>query len=149
MKANISALMSAEPCSQRDHVRSEAVWYAVTAAGHGSQSATGPAVASAPLARGEAAKRVENEDKEKREAELRRAQDQLKKSLEDVDYTGAAAVKEKIAALMSAAPSVEKEEEEKQHQAELQRAQDQLKKCLEDVDYTGAAAVKERKLPNS
>ena len=91
-----------------------------------------------------AAPSVEKEEEEKkRQAELRRAQDQLKKCLEDEDYTGAAAVKEKIAALMSAAPSVEKEEEKK-HQAELQRAQDQLKKCLEDGDYTGAAAVQEK-----
>ena len=66
----------------------------------------------------------EEEEEKKRQAELRRAQDQLKKCLEDVDYTGAAAVKEKIAALMSAAPSVEKEEEEKKRQAELRRAQD-------------------------
>ena len=42
-------------------------------------------------------------------------------------------MKEKIAALMSAAPSVEKEEEKKR-QAELRRAQEQLKKCLGDGD---------------
>ena len=79
---------------------------AVTAAGHGSQPATGPTVTSATLARGAAAKRVEKEDEEeeKRQTELRRAQDQLKKCLEDEDYTGAAAVKENIAALMSAGP---------------------------------------------
>jgi hypothetical protein len=55
-------------------------------------------VASALLARGEATKRVENEDAEgkKRDAELRRAQDQLNKCLEDVDYTGAAAVKRRL-----------------------------------------------------
>jgi hypothetical protein len=58
VKANISALMSAEPCPQHDYVRSEADRSAATAAGHGSQSATGPVVASAPLARGEAAKGV-------------------------------------------------------------------------------------------
>jgi len=75
----------------------------LTAAGHGSQPATGPTVTSATLARSASAKRVEKEDEEeeKRQAELRRAQDQLKKCLEDEDYTGAAAVKENIAALMS------------------------------------------------
>jgi protein-arginine kinase activator protein McsA len=92
-----------------------------------------------------AAPSVEKEEAEetKRQAELRRAQEQLKKCLEDEDYTGAAAVKEKIAALTSAAPSIEKEEEEKKRQAELQCAQDQLKKCFENEDYTGAAAVEE------
>jgi hypothetical protein len=51
-----------------------------------------------------AAKRVEKEDEEeeKRQAELRTAQDQLKKCLDDEDYTGAAAVKENIAARMIA-----------------------------------------------
>ena len=111
VKANIAALMSAEPCSQRNHGRSRADWSAATATGHGSQPAIGPTVTSATLARGAAAKRVEkeNEEEEMRQAELRRAQDQLKKCLEDMDYTGAAVVKKKIAALMSAAPSIEKE----------------------------------------
>ena len=58
VQANISALMSAEPCPQHDHVRSEADWSAVTAAGHGLQSATGPVVASAPLAIGVRLRRV-------------------------------------------------------------------------------------------
>ena len=103
VKENIAALMSAEPCSPRNHGRSKADLSAVTAAGHGSQPATGPTVTSATLARSASAKRVEKEDEEeeKRQAELRRAQDQLKKCLEDEDYTGAAAVKENIAALMS------------------------------------------------
>ena len=50
-----------------------------------------------------AAKRVEKEDEEeeKRQVELRRAQDQLKKCRDDEDYTGAAAEQENIAALMS------------------------------------------------
>ena len=50
--------------------------------------------------------------------------------IEEEDYTGAAAVKESIAALM--------------RQAELRRAQDQLKKRFEEEDYTGVAAVKEK-----
>jgi hypothetical protein len=77
-------------------------WSAATATGHGSQLATGPTVTSGTLARGAAAKCVEKDDEEeeKRQAELRRVQDQLKKCLEDEDYTGAAAVKEHIAALM-------------------------------------------------
>jgi DNA relaxase NicK len=116
----------------------------VTATAHGAKPATGPTVTSAT-----GPKRVEkkqNEEEAKRHVELRRAQDQLKKCLEDVDYMGAAAVKEKIAALMSAAPSFEKEEEEeeKRHQAEHQLAQHQLKKCLEDVNYLGAAAINEK-----
>ena len=90
-----------------------------------------------------AAPSIEKEEEEKQhQAELQRAQDQLKKCLEDQDYTGAAAVQEKIAALMSAAPSVEKEEEKRQTQ--LRRAQDQLKKCIEDGDYLGAAAFKDK-----
>ena len=47
VKANIAALMSAEPCSQRHHGRSKADWSAVAAAGHGSQPATCPTVTSA------------------------------------------------------------------------------------------------------
>ena len=95
--------MSAEPCSQLNHGRSKADWSAVSAAGHGSHPATGLTLTSATLARSASAKRVEkaDEEEEKRQAELRRAQDQLKKCLEDEDYTGAAAVKENIAALMS------------------------------------------------
>ena len=89
-----------------------------------------------------AAPSVEKEEEvKKRQAELRRAQDQLKKCLEDEDYMGAVAVKEKIAALMSATPSVEKEEEKRQ--AKLRRAQDQLKKCREEEDYKGAAAAQQ------
>ena len=77
-KGNIAALMSAELCSQRNHGRSKADWSAATATGHGLQLATGPTVASATLARGAGAKRAEKEDEEeKRQAELRRAQDQL------------------------------------------------------------------------
>jgi protein-arginine kinase activator protein McsA len=106
VKENIAALPSSGPCSQGNHGRSKADWSAVTAAGHGSQPATCPTVASATVARGAAAKRVEKEDEEeeKRQAELRTARDQLKKCLEDEDYTGAAAVKENIAALMSTGP---------------------------------------------
>ena len=76
------------------HGRSKADWSVASATGHGSQPATGPTVRSAILARGAAAKRVEKEvrEEEKRQGELRRAQDQLKKCLEDEDYTGAAAV---------------------------------------------------------
>jgi protein-arginine kinase activator protein McsA len=100
----------------------------------------------------------EDEEEEKRQAELRRAQDQLKKCLDDEDYTGAAAVKENIAALMSAGPCSQRNhgrssavtaaghgsrEEEEKRRAELLRAQDQLKKCLEEEDYRGAAAAKE------
>ena len=105
--------MSAEPCSRRNHGRSKADWSAATATGDGSQLATGPAVTSGTLARGAAAKRVEKDDEEeeKRQAELRRAQDQLKKCLEDADYTGAAAAKEKISALMSAEPKFVEEKE--------------------------------------
>ena len=103
-QGNIAALMSAEPCSQRNHGRSKADWSAATATGHGSQPATGPTVTSGTLARGAAAKCVEKDDEEeeKRQAELRRAQDQLRMCLEKEDYTGAATMKEKIAALMSA-----------------------------------------------
>ena len=51
------------------------------AAGHGLQSATGPVVTSALLARGEAAKRfeIEDEEGEKRDEKLRRAQEQVYK----------------------------------------------------------------------
>ena len=37
----------------------------------------------------------QNEEEAKRQVELRRAQDQLKKCIEDGDYLGAAAFKEK------------------------------------------------------
>jgi len=87
------------------------------------QAVTGPTATSGMLARDAAAKRVEKEDEEeeKRQAELRRAQDQLRKCLEDEDYTRAAIVKEHIAALM--------------RQAELRRAQDQPKKRLEPCSH--------------
>ena len=106
-------------------------WSAATATGHGSQLATGPTVTSGTLARGAAAKCVEKDDEEeeKRQAELRRAQGQLGKCLEYENYTGSAAVKENIAALM--------------RQAELRRARDRLKKRVEEEDYTGGATVKE------
>ena len=115
----------------------------------------------ATLTRDASAKRVEKEDEEeeKRQAELCRAQDQLKKRLEDEDYTGAAAVKENIAALMSAGPGSQRnhvasatsardaaskrvEREEEKRRAELFRAQEQVKKCIEEEDYRGAAAAK-------
>ena len=114
------------------HGRSEAT-------GHGSLAATGPAVTSAILGRGVAVRHVaeDDEEEEKRHAQLRRVKDQLKKCLEDEDYMGAASVKENIAAIMSAEPfargevakRVEKEDEEdEKRQAELRRAQDQLNK---------------------
>ena len=60
---------------------------------------------TATIARGALAKRVEKEEEEeKRQADLRRVKDQLKKCLEDEDYRGAAAAKENIATLMSAEP---------------------------------------------
>ena len=100
---------------------------------------------------------------EKRQAELRRAQDQLRKLLEEEDYTGAAAVKESIAALMSARPCSQTAtgpiassatltrhadakrvvgEKEHKRRAELLRAQEHLEKCVEEKDYKGAAAAK-------
>ena len=110
MKESIAALMSARPCSQRNHERSTADWSAVLAAGHGSQTATGPIV---------------SEEEEKRRAELLRAQEQLKKCLEKKDYRGAGAEQDNISALMSAEPKpVEKEEEQEEgekRQAELRR----------------------------
>ena len=45
---------------------------------------------------------VEDDEEQKRQAELRRAQDQLQKCLADEDYTRAATAKGNIAALMSA-----------------------------------------------
>ena len=45
---------------------------------------------------------VEDDEEQERQAELRRAQDQLQKCLQDQDYTGAADAQEKISALMSA-----------------------------------------------
>ena len=45
-----------------------------------------------------------DEEEEKRQAKLRRAQDQLNKRLEEHVYSAAAAVQESIAALMSAEP---------------------------------------------
>ena len=44
----------------------------------------------------------EEEEEEKRQAELLRAQNQLKKCLDDEDYTGAAAVKAYVSELMGA-----------------------------------------------
>ena len=93
VKESIAAFISAEPCSQRNHGRSTADWSAVLAAGHGSQTATGPIVSSATFARHADAKRVGGEKEEKRRAELLRAQEQLKKCLEEEDYRGAAAAK--------------------------------------------------------
>jgi len=108
--------------------------------------ATSTLETSATSARGLGAKRVEKQDddeEEKRQGELRRAQEQLKKCLEDADYMAAAAVKEKNSALMSAEPKpVEKEEEQEEGemlQAELRRARDQPKKEVEEEDYTGAS----------
>ena len=64
------------------------------ASDHGSQSAAGPMT-----------KETEEKEKdEKREEELRRAQDQLKKCLEDEDYRGAAVAKANMTVLMSSAP---------------------------------------------
>ena len=104
VKESIAALMSAEPCSQRNPGRSTADWSAVSAAGHGSQSATGPIVSSATSTRHADAKRVGGEKEEKRQAELLRAQEQLKKCCEEEDYRGAAAAKEHISTLMGAEP---------------------------------------------
>ena len=103
MKEHIAALKSAEPCSQRYHGRNATVEEDVE---------------------------EEEGEEEKRQAELRRFQDQLKKFIAEEDYTGAAAVKESIAALM--------------RQAELRLVQDQLKKLIAEEDYTGVAAVKEK-----
>ena len=83
MKENIAALMTAESCSQRNRV---------TAAGHASQAATGPVVASGTLARDADA------------ADLRRVEEQLAKCLEEEDYKGASAAKENIRTLMGAKP---------------------------------------------
>ena len=60
----------------------------------------------ATVAGGAATKRVEQEDEEeeKRQAELRSAQDRFGKYLEEEDYTAAAAMKNLIAALVSAEP---------------------------------------------
>ena len=72
--------------------------------------ATGPTVTSPTVARGAAAKCFEKEDgaeEETREAELRRAQDQLQVCLEEGDYEGAVAVQESIAALTGAEPCSE------------------------------------------
>ena len=52
---------------------------------------------------------VEDDEEQKRQAELRRAEDQLQKCLADEDYTGAAAAKDKIAALMSAEPKLRRQ----------------------------------------
>ena len=46
----------------------------------------------------------EKEKDEKREEELRRAQDQLKKCVDDEDYRGAAAAKANLTALMNSVP---------------------------------------------
>ena len=85
-KDHIATLMSAEPCSQHNHGRDKADWSAVRTAGHGSQTATGPIVASAAFARAD-------EEEEKRRAELLCAQEQLVKCLEEKDCRGAAAAK--------------------------------------------------------
>ena len=91
---NIAALTRAVPCSQRSHGRSKADCSAATATDHGSQLTTGPTVTPASSARGAAAKRVEKheEKEETHQAELRRAQDRLKRCVEEEDYTGAAVV---------------------------------------------------------
>ena len=97
LKKLVATFSSAESSSQGNHGRPKAHGSPATATGRGAQLATGPTVAQAALAAGAAAKRVEEEDeeeeKEKRQAELRGAQDQLKRCLEDEDYTGAAAMK--------------------------------------------------------
>ena len=130
-------LKSTADAESKGHGRSKADRSAVAAASRGSQPATGPSVTSATLGMGASAKRVEKEDEEqeKRQSELRRAQDQLKKCVEDEDYTRAAAMKSLIATLTreASAKRVEKEdEEEEKRQAELRRVQDQFKKCFED-----------------
>ena len=126
----IAALMSADSCSQRNNGRSKADWSAATATGHGSQPATGPVVTSGTLARGAAAKCVAKDDEEeaKRQTELRRAQDQLNKCLEDADYTAAAAAKEKISALMSAQPKFV-EEQRRQEEEEGGEASGRASSC--------------------
>ena len=70
----------------------------VTAADHGSQLATGP------NRKEKEQEEEKEEEEEKRQAELHRAQDQLKKCLEDEDYRGAAVAKANMTALMRAAP---------------------------------------------
>ena len=84
------------------------------------------------------AKKKKEEEEEKRQAVLRRAQDQLKKCLEDEDYMGAAALKENIATLMSAEPCSQQEEK---RQAELLRAQEQLKKIWRSIPLVRAEVV--------
>ena len=91
--------MNAAPCSEGNTPRSKADSALVTAADHGSQSATGPIRKEK-----EQEEEKEEQEKEKRQAELRHAQGQLKKCLEDEDYRGAAVAKANMTALMCAAP---------------------------------------------
>ena len=98
-KAKFTALMNAAPCSEGNPPRSKADSALVTAADHGSQSATGPTRKDK-----EKDEEKEEEEEDKRQAELRHAQDKLKKCLEDEDYRGAAVAKANMTALMRAAP---------------------------------------------
>ena len=59
-------------------------WSAGTEGGHGSQSATGPIVASETLVSSATAKCVGGEEQEQRRAGLLRAREQLKKCLQDI-----------------------------------------------------------------
>ena len=123
-----------------NHLRS------VMAAGHGSQSATGPIGKE---------KEQEEEKEDKRQAELPRAQEKLTKCLQDEDHTGAAVGKANITALVSAAPCSQghsprptaEEQEQENRQEELRQAKEQLQKCVEDEDYIGAAAGKKNLPP--
>ena len=62
MKENIAALMSAGPCSQRNHGRSEADGSVAPAAGHGPQVPMGPVVAAGTLPWDASTKLVEEEE---------------------------------------------------------------------------------------
>ena len=101
----IAALKSAEHRSQGIRGRLKAGRSAASPAGHKPQPAAGSTIPSADLVAGAAARRFEkadDDDEEKRQAQLRRAQDELKKCLADNDFQGAADAQGDIAALMSA-----------------------------------------------
>ena len=113
-------LRSGEPCSQLKHGRAQADWHAVTAANHGSETATSPIVASVQEGRrGHCGERGGERH-----------------------YTAAAAVKENIVALVSSEScsrvekegEEEEEEEEEGRQAESHCAQEELQKCNEEAD---------------
>ena len=120
----IDALMSAV-CSKADSSAATATGQetqlatdqahssAPSVTGQGLQRVTGPEATSLSVASGAAAECIEKnaEEKEKREAQLRRARHQLKMCLDNADYFAAAAVQEKIDALRGAELKLVEEEE--------------------------------------